>query len=107
MKKQNILFFLSAIFFGAAIAMTILFANSYNTIKQQERIISTLKHDIDSQKKALELSDDIMNNNELWDKDGSDLMSDYLKLRSEIDANFRDGFHENILLDSLSYTYNE
>lgn len=43
-----------------------------------------------------------MDNNELWDCDGSDLMSDYLHLRSEIDKDFMKGFHGN-----LAFTYNE
>ena len=36
--------------------------------------------------KCLIYSDQIMDNNEVWDKDGSDCMSDYLNLRQELDS---------------------
>lgn len=78
---------------------TVKYANLVDTLRVK---ISHLNYKVDAQKKALELSDDIMDNNELWDCDGSDLMSDYLHLRSEIDKNFMKGFHGN-----LAFTYNE
>ena len=36
--------------------------------------------------KCISYSDQIMDNNEVWDKDGSDCMSDYLNLRHELDS---------------------
>jgi hypothetical protein len=44
--------------------------------------------------KCLNYSDNILDNNEVWDKDGSDYMSDYLNLRHELDSTFLDGFHK-------------
>lgn len=36
--------------------------------------------------KCLNYSDNILDNNGIWDKDGSDCMSDYLNLRHELDS---------------------
>ena len=44
--------------------------------------------------KCLNYSDNILDNNRIWDKDGSDYMSDYLNLRYELDSTFLDGFHK-------------
>ena len=44
--------------------------------------------------KGLIYSDQRMDNNEVWDKDGADCMSDYLNLRHELDSTFLDGFHK-------------
>ena len=44
--------------------------------------------------KCLNYSDNILDNNGIWDKDGSDYMSDYLNLRHELDSTFLDGFHK-------------
>ena len=43
------------------------------------------------------MSDELMDRDELWDKDGSDLMTDYLNLRSEIDTAFMSGFHPDTI----------
>ena len=43
--------------------------------------------------KCLNYSDNILDNNGIWDKDGSDYMSDYLELRQKLDSTFLDGFH--------------
>lgn len=50
--------------------------------------------------KCLIYSDQIMDNNEVWDKDGSDCMSDYLNLRHELDSTFLDGFHKRYNSDN-------
>lgn len=44
--------------------------------------------------KCISYSDQIMDNNEVWDKDGSDCMSDYLNLRYELDSIILDEFHK-------------
>ena len=44
--------------------------------------------------KCISYSDQIMDNNGVWDKDGSDCMSDYLNLRYELDSIILDGFHK-------------
>ena len=49
-------------------------------------IISKQKDTIRLMDKCLIYSDQIMDNNEVWDKDGSDYMSDYLNLRHELDS---------------------
>lgn len=49
-------------------------------------IISKQKNTIRLMDKCLIYSDQIMDNNEVWDKDGSDCMSDYLNLRHELDS---------------------
>ena len=50
--------------------------------------------------KCLIYSDQIMDNNEVWDKDGSDCMSDYLNLRHELDSTFLDGLHKRYSSDN-------
>lgn len=49
-------------------------------------IISKQKDTIRLMDKCLIYSDQIMDNNEVWDKDDSDCMSDYLNLRHELDS---------------------
>lgn len=44
--------------------------------------------------KCISYSDQIMDNNEVWDKDSSDCMSDYLNLRYELDSIILDEFHK-------------
>ena len=50
--------------------------------------------------KCISYSDQIMDNNGVWDKDGSDCMSDYLNLRHELDSTFLDGFHKRYNSDN-------
>ena len=50
--------------------------------------------------KCLSYSDQIMDNNEVWDKDSSDCMSDYLNLRYELDSIILDGFHKRYNSDN-------
>ena len=57
----------------------------------------TINHQSDTirmMKKCLNYSDNILDYNEIWDKDGSDYMSDYLELRQEIDSTFMSDFHK-------------
>ena len=44
--------------------------------------------------KCLNYSDNIMDNNEIWDRDGSDYMCDYLNLRYELDSTFLNKYHK-------------
>lgn len=62
-------------------------------IEMGERI-SKQRDTIRLMDKCLIYSDQIMDNNGIWDKDGSDCMSDYLNLRHELDSTFLDGFHK-------------
>ena len=50
--------------------------------------------------KCLNYSDNILDNNGIWDKDGSDYMSDYLNLRHKLDSTFLDGFHKRYNSDN-------
>ena len=50
--------------------------------------------------KCISYSDQIMDNNEVWDKDSSDCMSDYLNLRYELDSIILDGFHKRYSSDN-------
>lgn len=44
---------------------------------------------IDAQSEALDMADKVMDNNDLWDIDGSDDMSEYLELREKVDSLWR------------------
>ena len=50
--------------------------------------------------KCISYSDQIMDNNEVWDKDSSDCMSDYLNLRHELDSIILDEFHKRYNSDN-------
>lgn len=50
--------------------------------------------------KCLNYSDNILDNSGIWDKDGSDYMSDYLNLRYELDSAFLDRFHKRYNSDN-------
>ena len=102
MKKLNKPWAVAATF-AALLFISMIYTTKYASLVDEQRAaIKRLDYKVEAQKKALELSDDIMDNNELWDCDGSDLMSDYLHLRSEIDKDFMKGFHGN-----LAFTCNE
>ena len=59
------------------------------------RKISHQSDTIRMMEKCLNYSDNILDYNEIWDKDGSDYMSDYLVLRQEIDSTFMSDFHKS------------
>ena len=77
--------------------------------RQRARIayLQSSSYKLAEYKEALRLSDILMDNNDVWDKDGSDVMTDYLNLRAGMDTTFYQGFHHNALLDSLALDYNE
>ncbi len=41
---------------------------------------------VNAQAKALDLADQVMDRNNLWDADGSDVMSDYLDAAAKVDS---------------------
>lgn len=45
--------------------------------------------------KCINYSDTLLDNNGIWDKDGSDYMSDYLLLRQELDSTFLSEFSKS------------
>lgn len=110
MKKFNSPWVVASVLF-ALLLTSILFNFKFITLaKAQRTTINSLQSSkvmLDEYKEALRLSDAIMDNNDLWDRDGSDVMSDYLNLRANMDTTFYHGFHHNSLLDSLSFDYNE
>ena len=50
--------------------------------------------------KCLNYSDIILDNNEVWDRDGSDYMCDYLNLRYELDSTFLNNYHKRYNSDN-------
>lgn len=50
--------------------------------------------------KCLNYSDNILDNNGVWDKDGSDYMCDYLNLRYELDSTFLNEYHKRYNSDN-------
>ena len=110
MKKYNTPWVIASTLL-ALLIISIVFNFKFATLANaQRKAINTLQdsnYKLKEYKEALRLSDVIMDNNDLWDRDGSDVMSDYLNLRANMDTTFYHGFHENALLDSISYNYNE
>ena len=50
--------------------------------------------------KCLNYSDNILDNNGVWDRDGSDYMCGYLNLRYELDSTFLNGYHKRYNSDN-------
>jgi hypothetical protein len=44
---------------------------------------------VNAQAKALNLADKVMDRNNLWDADGSDIMSDYLDAAAKVDSLYK------------------
>ena len=84
--------------------------NCEQLIQRQRQIIKNLKsnyYKLNEYEEAIRVADIIFDNNNIWDKDKSETMNDYINIRCNIDSTFYEGFHINILLDSISYMYNE
>lgn len=77
MSTKLYLFTIICAFLGGIVCYHNLFIDEYNNLELQKEII-------EKQNKALELSDQIMWNNNVFDGDGSDTMYDYLELRNKI-----------------------
>ena len=79
-------------------------------ISKQREFINELQskyYELEEYKEAIKLIDIIFDNNNIWDNDNSEIMNDYINIRCNIDSTFYEGFHNNVLLDSISYMYNE
>ena len=79
-------------------------------ISKQRKFIDELQFEyykLEEYKEAINLADIIFDNNNIWNIDNSKIMNDYINIRCNIDSTFYDGFHNNVLLDSISYMYNE
>ena len=84
--------------------------NCEQLIQRQRQIIKDLQsnyYKLNEYEEAIRVADIIFDNNNIWDKDKSEIMSDYINIRCNIDSTFYEGFHNNVLLDSISYMYNE
>lgn len=79
-------------------------------INKQREFIKELQskyYILEEYKEAIKLADIIFDNNNIWDNDNSEIMNEYINIRSNIDSTFYKGFHNSALLDSISYMYNE
>ena len=92
------------------ICSTICLYYQSQTINKQRKFINELQFEyykLEEYKEAIRVADIIFNNNNIWDKDKSETMNDYINIRCNIDSTFYEGFHNSALLDSISYMYNE
>ena len=89
---------------------TICLYNQTQTINKQREFIKELTskyYKFEEYKEAIKLADIIFDNNNIWDNDNSEIMNEYINIRSNIDSTFYESFHNTALLDSISYMYNE
>ena len=92
------------------ICSTICLYYQSQTINKQRKFIKELTskyYILEEYKEAIKLADIIFDNNNIWDNDNSEIMNEYINIRSNIDSTFYKGFHNSVLLDSISYMYNE
>ena len=92
------------------ICSTICLYYQSQTINKQREFINELQskyYELEEYKEAIKLADIIFDNNNIWDNDNSEIMNEYITIRSNIDSTFYKGFHNSVLLDSISYMYNE
>ena len=92
------------------ICSTICLYYQSQTINKQREFINELKskyYMFEEYEEAIKLADIIFDNNNIWDNDNSEIMNEYINVRSNIDSTFYKGFHNSALLDSISYMYNE
>ena len=92
------------------ICSTICLYHQSQTINKQREFINELKskyYMFEEYEEAIKLADIIFDNNNIWDNDNSEIMNKYINIRSNIDNTFYEDFHNNTLLDSISYMYNE
>lgn len=92
------------------IISTICLYNQSQIISKQREFINELQskyYELEEYKEAIKLADIIFDSNNIWDNDNSEIMSEYVNIRSNIDSTFYEDFHNNTLLDSISYMYNE
>ena len=92
------------------ICSTICLYYQSQTINKQREFINELQskyYELEEYKEAIKLVDIIFDNNNIWDNDNSEIMNEYINIRSNIDSTFYEGFHNTALLDSISYMYNE
>ena len=92
------------------ICSTICLYHQSQTINKQRESIKELTskyYKFEEYKEAIKLADIIFDNNNIWDNDNSEIINEYINIRSNIDSTFYKDFHNSVLLDSISYMYNE
>ena len=92
------------------ICSTICLYHQSQIINKQREFINELQskyYELEEYKEAIKIADIIFDNNNIWNNDNSEIMNDYINIRCNIDSTFYKGFHNNVLLDSISYMYNE
>ena len=92
------------------ICSTICLYYQSQTINKQREFIKELTskyYKFEEYEEAIKLADIIFDNNDIWNNDNSEIMNEYINIRSNIDSTFYKGFHNSVLLDSISYMYNE
>ena len=92
------------------ICSTICLYHQSQIISKQRGFINKLQskyYKLEEYKEAIKLADIIFDNNNIWNNDNSDIMNEYINIRNNIDSTFYEDFHNNTLLDSISYMYNE
>lgn len=92
------------------ICSTICLYHQSQTISKQREFINELQskyYELEEYKEAIKLADIIFDNNNVWDNDNSEIMNEYINIRNNIDSTFYEDFHNNTLLDNISYMYNE
>ena len=92
------------------ICSTICLYYQSQTINKQREFIKELTskyYKFEEYKEAIKLADIIFDNNDIWNNDNSEIMNEYINIRSNIDSTFYKSFHNTVLLDSISYMYNE
>ena len=92
------------------ICSTICLYHQSQTINKQREFIDELQFEyykLEEYKEAIKLADIIFDNNNIWNNDNSEIMNEYINIRSNIDSAFYKNFYNTALLDSISYMYNE
>ena len=92
------------------ICSTICLYHQSQTINKQRESIKELTskyYILEEYEEAIKLADIIFDNNNIWNNDNSEIMNEYINIRSNIDSTFYEGFYNSVLLDSISYMYNE
>lgn len=83
---------------------TICLYNQSQIINKQKEFINELTskyYKFEEYEEAIKLADIIFDNNNIWDNNNSEIMNEYINVRSNIDSTFYEGFHNNVLLDSV------
>ena len=79
---------------------TICLYHQSQIISKQREFINELQskyYELEEYKEAIKLADIIFDNNNIWDKDKSETMNDYINIRCNIDSTFYKSFHNIIL----------